>query len=241
MKNENKVKQLAVAAAAAARDKGVPYIVYCGNIIQAMLETGWCGSAIMFDKHNAPHGIKGSAGWCEKHSNYGHLWTAATAEQKLTGEYYNIQACFRGYHDYDEKSGLYWGCYDFYELLQTPHYSRAYNAKSIEEYCDMIKQCGYATSLSYTANLLKIAADTELMEVINYYWNGQTAQKPSVVVPEKFEPSTYVIRPGDTLTAISRKFNTTVGDLIRLNENKYPRIRTSNGNYIQAGWTIKLK
>lgn len=52
--------------------------------------------------------------------------------------------------------------------------------------------------------------------------------------------TTYTVRFGDNLTAISRKFGTTVGKLIELNQAKYPQIATSNGNYIQVGWELTI-
>lgn len=52
---------------------------------------------------------------------------------------------------------------------------------------------------------------------------------------------TYKVKKGDTLYGISKRYNTTVNKLINLNANKYPKIKTSKGNYIQVGWILKIK
>jgi len=55
------------------------------------------------------------------------------------------------------------------------------------------------------------------------------------------EPVIYTVLKGDNLTKIARKYNTTVSKLIELNSNKYPKIKSSKGDYIQTGWTLKIK
>lgn len=47
-------------------------------------------------------------------------------------------------------------------------------------------------------------------------------------------PATYNIKKGDTLSAIAKKYNTTVSNLVKINNIKNP-------NFIKAGDTIKLK
>lgn len=46
-------------------------------------------------------------------------------------------------------------------------------------------------------------------------------------------PSPYTIKPGDTLNELAKKFNTTVDELVKLNN-------ISNPNFILAGATLKL-
>ncbi|MCB0880100.1 MAG: LysM peptidoglycan-binding domain-containing protein, partial [Thermoleophilia bacterium] len=51
--------------------------------------------------------------------------------------------------------------------------------------------------------------------------------------PAPARPTTYKIKSGDTLTAIAKKFNTTVTKLAQLNNIADP-------NFIIAGRTLKL-
>lgn len=53
--------------------------------------------------------------------------------------------------------------------------------------------------------------------------------------------TTYRVKLGDNLTKIARMYNTTVQRLIDLNKAKYPAIASSRGNYIQTGWTLRVK
>ena len=46
-------------------------------------------------------------------------------------------------------------------------------------------------------------------------------------------PSPYTIKPGDTLNELAKKFNTTVDELVKLNN-------ISNPDLILAGATLKL-
>ena len=51
----------------------------------------------------------------------------------------------------------------------------------------------------------------------------------------------YVVKKGDTLSAIATKYKTTIQKLIVLNQTSYPKIKTSKGNFIQVGWRILIK
>lgn len=48
---------------------------------------------------------------------------------------------------------------------------------------------------------------------------------------------TYTVAPGDTLTAIARKFGTTVQAILQANQKKYPSM---TADYIQAGWILQV-
>lgn len=58
---------------------------------------------------------------------------------------------------------------------------------------------------------------------------------------EVVTPVTYTVVKGDTLGKIAKKYGTSVANLINLNKVKYPKIATSNGNYIVIGWTLTIK
>lgn len=50
--------------------------------------------------------------------------------------------------------------------------------------------------------------------------------------------TTHTVVKGDTLTAIAKKYNTTVGNIVLANKDKYPKI---TANYIQIGWILTIK
>ena len=49
----------------------------------------------------------------------------------------------------------------------------------------------------------------------------------------------YVVQPGDTLARIAGANDTTVGDLVELNEDAYPSL-AANPDAIEVGWELKL-
>lgn len=51
----------------------------------------------------------------------------------------------------------------------------------------------------------------------------------------------YKVQRGDMLCKIASRFKTSVQKLIELNEEKYPKIKASKGNYIKTGWIIIIK
>lgn len=50
--------------------------------------------------------------------------------------------------------------------------------------------------------------------------------------------STYTIKAGDTTSKIAAIYNTTPGELVKMNKAKYPNMTTG---YIRVGWVIRIK
>ena len=50
-------------------------------------------------------------------------------------------------------------------------------------------------------------------------------------------PRVHIVRQGDTLSALSRKYDTTVAEIVAKNRGRYPRIRA---DYICIGWRLKV-
>lgn len=48
---------------------------------------------------------------------------------------------------------------------------------------------------------------------------------------------THTVRQGDTLSALAKRYGTTVSAIVAANRSKYPRIKA---NYICVGWTLKV-
>lgn len=50
-------------------------------------------------------------------------------------------------------------------------------------------------------------------------------------------PRVHIVRQGDTLSALARRYGTTVAEIVAKNRGKYPRIRA---DYICIGWRLKV-
>lgn len=56
-------------------------------------------------------------------------------------------------------------------------------------------------------------------------------------VAQAINMQTYVVKRGDTLSAISKKYDKSISDILALNKSKYPRI---SANYIVIGWKLTV-
>ena len=112
------------------------------TIAQAILESNWGKSGLSKDCYNF-FGMKWKEGCGCDYKEY------KTKEQKRDGAYITITARFRKYNSVSE------GIKGYYQFLQ---YKRYQNLRGVTDYnkaCDLIRQDGWATSLSYSQNLKK--------------------------------------------------------------------------------------
>lgn len=111
---------------------------------------------------------------------------------------------FKKYPSYEES------ILDWIAFLKKPRYESAYNVRhDLEKFANAIKSCGYATDPEYVSKILSIAKRI----------------KTHPAYTENRSPSlyfSYVVQPGDTLTKISKRFNTTVEDIVKINNIKDP-------------------
>ena len=131
--------------------------IYIGILAQFILESGVDSdgnfkSSLAKNHHNYT-GMKWTSKCGTKYVEY------KTAEQKPTGEYYNIVARFRSFNTPEEGVK---GMVDF--LTAYSRYKPALASQSTEEYCNRIRECGWATSLKYTQNLLNVVKKYHLEE-----------------------------------------------------------------------------
>ena len=106
------------------------------TIAQAILETGW-------GKHrigNNIFGIKAGSSWTGKTK------TVGTKEWE-NGHYKSIKAKFRDYDSIEESIE------DHAKLLTGKRYQKVINSKDYKEACRTVRECGYATSPTYTKSL----------------------------------------------------------------------------------------
>ncbi|MBR2828428.1 MAG: glycoside hydrolase family 73 protein, partial [Bacilli bacterium] len=106
------------------------------TLAQAILETGWGKSKI----GNNIFGIKAGSSWTGKTK------TVGTKEWE-NGHYKSIRATFRDYDSIEESIE------DHAKLLTNKRYQPVLSAKNYKEACRLVKECGYATSPTYTKSL----------------------------------------------------------------------------------------
>ena len=151
------------------------------TIAQAILESGWGKSALAKDCKNF-FGMKWVEGCGCKCKTY------KTSEQRSDGSYYIVSAKFRKYSSY---SG---GIKGYYEFLQYPRYK---NLKGVSDYktaCKLIKEDGWATSLSYTSTLISLIEQYDLTSFDKEALNKEKkAEEKKATKKEKAKKATYKI------------------------------------------------
>lgn len=121
------------------------------TIAQAILESNWGRSGLSADCHNY-FGMKWVEGCGTAYKEY------STKEQRSNGEYYTIKARFRKYPSLEA------GIKGYYDFLQYPRYKNLKGIKDYKEACKLIRLDGWATSLTYTNNLIKLIETYKLYD-----------------------------------------------------------------------------
>jgi LysM repeat protein len=83
--------------------------------------------------------------------------------------------------------------------------------------CKKVQECGYCTDPNYAAKLIQIIEKYNLTQ-----YDKVGNKKPVKAASKKEEPQVYIVQKGDTLTAIAKRYNTTVQKLVKLNNIKNP-------------------
>jgi flagellum-specific peptidoglycan hydrolase FlgJ len=112
------------------------------TIAQAILESGW-GQTMLAEDYKNLFGIKASNSWTGK--------TASLYTQEWDGsKYIRVKANWRVYGTwYDSIS-------DHTKLLTTTRYKSLIGITDYKEACRLVKECGYATSPTYTARPMRV-------------------------------------------------------------------------------------
>lgn len=173
-------------------------------IAQAICESGWGQSTIMM-KANAIFGIKASSNW------KGKVYNANTQECYDGSTYTNITACFRAYNNLAESIS------DYFDLItKSERYRRATVAETPLECITAIKNGGYATSPTYINTIMSIINSNNLTK----YDNVEDVEN-SVNNSNYIE---YIVKSGDTLSAIAQKYNTTYQKIAQDNNIENPNL-----------------
>ena len=110
------------------------------TLAQAILETGWGQHRI----GNNIFGIKAGSNWTGKVQN------CRTSEQNSDGSYYTVYSDFRDYDSVEDS------IIDHAELLTMDRYKPVLASTNYQEACTRVRECGYATSLNYSSNLISL-------------------------------------------------------------------------------------
>lgn len=180
-------------------------------IAQAALESGWnLGAKTLF-------GIKGKG------------FTATTSE------YYNgvktiIQDSFRAYPDV---ASAVVGYYDF--IAGTARYAHCLGNSDYKQVVYNLQHTldglSYATDPNYESKIVSIIESNNLTE-----WDGVASATPAPTpapAPAPVSTDVYTVKAGDTLSAIAKKFGTTVSALANTNG-------IANPDLVHVGQQIKV-
>lgn len=186
---------------------------------QAALESAW-GQSGLATKYNNLFGIKGSY---KGNSAMMNTW------EVYGGKRYDIKDNFRAYPDW-ETSILDYGVF----LTVNKRYEKAIGLTDYKKQITEIHNAGYATDPDYAKKVISIIEKHNLMA-----WDKEVLkEKPGKAAAPKKEKETnkatvHVVKKGDTLSGIAKKYGTTVRKLVNINGIENP-------NLILPGQKIKL-
>lgn len=174
-------------------------------IAQAICESGWGQSTIMM-KANAIFGIKATSSW------KGKVYNSNTQECYDGSTYTNITACFRAYNSLSESIS------DYFDLItKLERYRKATVAETPLECITAIKNGGYATSPTYINTIMSIINSNNLTK-----YDVVEDVENSVDNSENYIE--YIVKSGDTLSAIAQKYNTTYQKIAKDNNIENPNL-----------------
>ena len=194
-----------IAPLVIAENKKRGYPLFTSVVIaQAICESGWGQSKIMM-KANAIFGIKATSSW------KGKVYNTKTQECYDGVSYTNITACFRAYNNLQESIT------DYFDLItKLERYRKATVAETPLECITAIKNGGYATSPTYI---------NTIMTIIN---SNNLTKYDSVEDVENSNYIEYIVKSGDTLSAIAQKYNTTYQRIAQDNNIENPSLIYTN-------------
>ena len=188
------------------------------TIAQAILESNWGRSSLAQAPNYNLFGIKGTYN--------GQSCTFPTSEC-YNGKWVQVKANFRKYPSWAESIA------DHSALFN--NYNRYANLRGCTDYklaCRYVREDGYATDPAYTNKLINLIETYNLNR-----FDVEVASQPIKPVTQQISNEaniTYIVKAGDTLSGIAKKFETRVDELVRINNIKNP-------NLIYVGQRLKIK
>ncbi len=201
------------------------------TIAQAILESGW-GKSTLSQKYHNYFGMKWVEGCGTKYVAF------KTQEQRADGSYYTITAKFRKY------TSLTKGIEGYYKFLQYPRYA---NLKGVTDYklaCKLIREDGWATSLSYENLLVTLIEQFSLTDydkqVINKPEKTAKKKKATLKVGSKVSVNGYIYWGGNGGTRLKKKNATMyIVDIVSSDTYKYCYGVAATKNGVRQGWAAK--
>ncbi|WP_179395827.1 muramidase family protein [Lacticaseibacillus absianus] len=190
---------------------------------QAILESGWGTSKLATQAHNL-FGIKGS---------YNGQSVTMPTQEFYGGAYHTINAAFRAYGSEAES------VIDHAQfLMANSRYAAVLGQTDAVVATRAIYAAGYATDPSYPTKLQKLISSYNLTawDRLAFTFGGQQAANPPASGSAGSSATTstvYVVKAGDTLTAIAVRFGTTVSAIVSANG-------LSNPNKLSVGQKLTI-
>ena len=186
---------------------GEQWVLPSVTMAQGALETGYGKSAIMA-KANAFFGIKANKTW------KGKVYNASTKEV-INSKEMTTKAVFRAYDTVADS------VHDYMNLIcNNKRYKKAVCNVDYISTATNIAKGGYATDPSYADKIISIIEKNNL-------------RKYDMIIYGDIEHS-YIVKRGDTLTQIARRYGTTVNRLAQINNIK-------NVNKIYVGQVLFIE
>lgn len=141
-------------------------------IAQACLESAY-GTSDKARHHNY-FGLKYRAGRVKCNSGY---FSAGSSEQLSNGTYIPISTDWYAFSDMDQ------GVKGYFQFVQSGGYAsaRAVSQDDPQSYLTELRACGYATSLNYVTNVMKVVTSNSLTKYDNLKEVSRTATTPKII------------------------------------------------------------
>ena len=187
--------------------KGNPWVLPSVTMAQGALETGY-GKSTLMTKANAFFGIKANKNWKGKVYN-------ANTKEVFDSKEVKTTALFRAYYTVADSVS------DYMNLIcNNKRYKKAVCNVDYVSTATNIAKGGYATDPIYADKIISIIEKNNL-------------RKYDMIIYGDVEHS-YIVKRGDTLTQIARRYGTTVNRLAQINNIK-------NVNKIYVGQVLFIE
>lgn len=175
---------------------------------QAILESDWGRSSLAQECHNL-FGIKADPGWKGEKKAY------ITNEYDKEGNLYTVTAFFRKYDSYTDSLK------DHGKFFQeNKRYADVIGLLDYREQARAILVAGYATDLHYAEKLIQLIEKNGLIQ-----WDRDALTSSS---DKKADFTIHVVREGDTVSEIAKKYDVSVAEIVAMNQLANPNLIYTN-------------